>query len=550
MIKPVHRSQLLTLVLAFSLGLLSCNRSEHRPPKNVLLISIDSLCQDRLGIYGHQAQYAPERAVSPNIDALAANGAVFDNAWTTSSWTLPAHMSLMTGLSDRNHGVEADHYQLDPKRELLTQAFAAADYQTAGFFSGPYLDPKYGFGRGADVWASAMLSPGELATHIREWTKRRQAAGMAAPSQEEIRGIRDRVSHWDITSPRVNESGLMWLEERDKSRPFFLMLHYFDTHYDYLPETMQPGLGKAFDPGYQGQMVGENWYFNPTVRAQEPPFQRRISERDLGHIKALYDAEINWVDQHVGAVLAKLDQLGLSDNTIVCLISDHGDEFFEHGMLGHRSTLFPELTKIPVVLRVPGELSDGRRIPELIRIYDLAPTLLDYAGVAGLTQAEGRSLRSLIDGKEANERSILQRIPGGPDVRDGWRNSELAVHRVLMIDREASQREGELQFKIMREEDGQPMLWVFDVKADPRELSPLSRSDPRYGKGIAAFRQSFVAAEQHWKQLEHSAPDKRLSGSMSAEERAMMEQLGYADQGESNDGIKLMLGPFPLPAVN
>jgi len=538
------------LLCSFLLGGISaCAPPAAKVQRNVVLISIDSLCQDRLGIYGNRPQYAPEVAVSPNIDNFAKQAVVFDNAWSTSSWTLPAHMSMLTGLSDRNHAVEADHYRLDPKRKLLTEAFSDGGFQVAGFYSGPYLDPKYGFGRGADVWASAMLSPSELASHINAWVKRRSAAGMPAPSTEEIRGIRDRVSHWDITSPRVNEIGLEWLENRDTEKPFFLMMHYFDAHYDYLPETMQKGLGHKFDPEYQGQLGGENWYFNPAVRAQEPPFKRRISERDLGHIKALYDAEVNYVDQHIGQLLAKLKELNLSDNTVVCIVSDHGDEFFEHGMIGHRSTLFPEVTKIPLLLKVPGEFDDGSRIEKLARIYDLAPSLLDFAGLGKMNAIEGDSLRNLMNGQQEDSRSILQRVPGGPDLRDGWRNSEFAVHRILQIDRQASQRLGELRFQPMLDQGGKAMTWVFDVKNDPHELQPISPKDPRFAQAINAFEKSFLTAEKLWNSIPHSDPQQRLAGNMGAEERAMMEQLGYADQSEQAEGPKLMLGPFPLPST-
>ncbi|MCH2111892.1 MAG: sulfatase, partial [Planctomycetes bacterium] len=373
-------------LLLFVLALFTACAPPREPHPHVVIISIDSIVRDRLGYYGHTPQYAPELEVSPHLDSFATQSAVFDNAWSTTSWTLPAHAALLTGLSDRNHGVEADHFALDPLRTTLGEQFKSAGYTTAGFFTGPYLDPKYGFAKGFDIWDSAMMSPEELARHLDDWMERRARAGMPEPSQEEIRGIRDRVSHWDITSPRVNKGAMDFIEEHKEGDPFLLMLHYFDAHYDYLPDSLEKGLGQRFDPGYVGNMRGENWYFNPAVRAQEPPFERRISERDLGHILALYDAEIHWVDRHIGAVLKSLKDNGLWENTIVAIVADHGDEFFEHGMLGHRSTLFPELTSIPLLIRIPGQFEDGQRIQGLARIFDVGPTLLDYAGLPPLKE--------------------------------------------------------------------------------------------------------------------------------------------------------------------
>ncbi len=517
------------------------------PALNVVLISVDSLCRDRLGFYGHRPEYAPNLQVSPELDRLAEESAVFLNAWSTTSWTLPAHMSLMTGLSDRLHGVEADDFALDPRRRTLAQAFQDSGWQTAGFYSGPYLDGKYGFDRGFQQWQSGMMTPQELASHLSQWIENRRLRGEPAPSAEEIRGIRDRVSHWDPTSTRVNRGAQEFLRQQRKGGdPFFLFLHYFDAHYDYQPDALQSGLGQRFDPDYQGAMDGLNWYFNKRVRDPSPPFSRRISERDLGHVKALYDAEIHWVDQHIGRILKTLRELDLWDNTIVCFVSDHGDEFFEHGMIAHRSTLYPELTQIPLLLRIPGLAEDGRSIPSLTRIYDIAPTLLAHAGAKPLAEAEGLDLAPLLKGTESQARSCLQRIPGGPDLRDGWRSDRWAVHRVFEVDASATSLAGEVRFQAMRKPPhGEAWVEVHDRWEDPGELHPLPPGDPRIGTALAAFRAEFEAVEQKFQAMSWSSAQFRFVAKRGEEEEAMMQQLGYADTGTISG--RLLLGPFPSP---
>ena len=524
---------------------------------NVILISIDSLRQDRLGVYGHKAEYAPERPVSPHIDSLATAGIVFENAWSTSSWTLPAHASLMTGLSDIAHGVEIDDFRIDPAHELVAESFREAGYATAGFFSGPYLDPKYGFQRGFDLYKSGMMNPDELARHLKGWSDREVAAGREQPSEQVLREIRDRVSHWDITSPRINRMALDFLDHSDKER-FFLFLHYFDVHYDHLPGKADPDLKKEFDPNYEGFFPGENWYFNPAVRNPRPPHERRISARDLGHIKAMYDAEINWVDRHVGAILEKVSQLGLEKETLVVLLADHGDEFFEHGGIGHRSTLHSELLAIPLIFKIPGLPKNGNRSMANARIYDVAPTILDMAGLPSLPSAEGVSLRNHLTnpskataGKGALGRLFAGSATGGPNIRDSWRNERYTVLREFSIDSKRSNPQL-LQVRPKRlKKTGQPYL-VFDRSVDPQEMQPLAPTDDRYREALAAFCLDFQESSKHASGIPLSPLRDRYSPRKSKEEIATLAAMGYTDgtPTESDEPRTPPLGIFPEPCLN
>jgi len=532
------------LALAFQQGWLGGSGGGRL---NVLLISIDSLRRDHLGVYGHRPEYAPGVPVSPNIDALANEGVVFDSAWSSSSWTLPAHSALMTGLSDRSHGVEMDDFRIDPLRETLALKFQQAGYSTGGFFSGPYLDPKYGFGKGFDVYESGMISPEELARAVKRYAGQLEASGQPHGPQV-IRSFRDRASHWDRTSERINRKALGFLERQDGGKPFFLFLHYFDVHYDYIPPE---GLAKKFDPGYTGKMDGNNWYFRPDVFDRSEG-KRKIGERDLGHVRALYDAELNGVDDHIGRIFAALKKKGLWDRTIVMLVADHGDEFFEHGFLGHRSTLFRELTSIPMILRVPGATPPGKRIPELVRIYDAAPTLLDYAGAGPIEDAEGRSLRPLVEGGAWEPRGVISRIThygfaGSPNIRDAWRNERYTVVRRFLIDGQDDR--GRLQ--VRQAIDGQtrrPFLYVFDRRSDPGEHTALDPADPRFREAMQGFCRDFQAAEAHAAALKHSSLENRYAPDKSQEELTILSQLGYAEDTDLSGRKKLApLTPFPPP---
>ncbi|MDP7062049.1 MAG: sulfatase [Planctomycetota bacterium] len=526
--------------------------------RNVVLISIDSLRRDHLGLYGHKPRYSGGIPVSPNLDELGANGVVFEDAWTTTSWTLPSHMALMTGLSDRQHGVETDKFQLDPLRATLAQRFQESGWSTAGYFSGPYLDPRYGFGRGFDDYRSGMLSQEAFVQRIATENDKRAAAGLEPMEPRLIQQLRDRMSHWDITSPRINQLGQEFLDQQqaDGDKPFFLFLHYFDAHYDHIPDEAEEGLDKKFDPGYTGPFDGRNWYFDERVMQFEKPYQRLISGRDLEHVKALYDAEIHWVDRHIGEIITKLKAKGLYENTVIMVVSDHGDEFFDHGSIGHRSTLLAEQCRIPMVLSVPGITPKGKRIPQLSRIYDVAPTLLDYAGANGIDEAEGSSVREMVEGY-SSPRTAFQRLfsgghrrGSGLNVRDGWRSSRFSVLRQHRgdFDRET---ETELFTTPMQIRSLGSTYFVFDRKEDPKELRPLSPKDPRFQQAIDAFCKDFRAAEQASAKLPRSEHSVLTGMKFSAEEQAALDALGYTSMGEESGGkvdiMAKVLAPLAEP---
>lgn len=561
-------------VLALSLVLSSCGSGEgdgqsssQAPRYNVVLISMDSVRPDRLGIYGHKPEFAPDVAVTPHLDALAQEGVVFDEAWATSSWTLPSHMTMMTGLTDAAHGVVHDFIKLDPAMATMAEQFQQAGYQTAGFFSGPYLDPKYGFGRGFDFYESGMMPAGEREVWIEERSNEILASrGITDPNAKlnrtEIAALRDRLSHEDITSPRINELGMEFLNMQGGEQPFFLFLHYFDAHYDHIPEKMEAGLGKKFDPEYQGDFSPDRWYFNEDVRilTNQGPI-RNISERDLRHIMAWYDAEIHWVDRHIGEVLAKLEELGLADNTIVAVVADHGDEFFEHSNIGHRTTLFPEVLKVPFVLKVPGEARAGARVPDLVRLYDLAPTLLDYSLRQPFEQAEGQSVRPLVEQKVALARDGLGHLttlgPVGPNVMraqtyEVWRDGRYSLHRMMQTPQPFANGSTEpVEFRQGNLPNGQPYFF-FDRQNDPFEQNPLPPTHPEYRKAIERFQLSVTAHRQHRAGLPDSGAVARYPEKLTAEEIEMLIALGYMEENTPPEQAQVkapLFKPYPVPGM-
>lgn len=310
-------------------------------PPSILLISIDSLRADGLGCYGNP------RATSPHIDALAARGVLYENTIAAAPWTLVSHASLLTGLFPREHGIHANLNTLDPACPLLIEPFRKAGYRTGAIVSGPFMAREYGLARGFDDYDDAI----------------------ARMSEEE--------SHRAVTSPRLADKAIAWMRRHAKTgggKPFFLFLHLWDVHYDYISP---PPFDRRFDPDYRGKVTGQ---FKPWYGDFGPPRGLAMPQRDRDHVRALYDGEVAFTDSHVGRVLDALAELRLAGSTIVCVTGDHGDEFYEHGQGGHLRTLYDEVLRVPWIMAGPG-IEGPRRVREAVGNVDILPTLLDVAEV-------------------------------------------------------------------------------------------------------------------------------------------------------------------------
>jgi len=321
----------------------------HRGAPNIILISIDSLRADHLHSYGYA------RNTSPNLDAVAAQGAVFETVISPTSWTLPAHMTLMTSLDPEAHGVITNRLRLGRGIDTLPQRLQRSGYATAGFVSATYLDGLYGFSRGFDEYDDYTLL--------------------------RVAGEKSRSA---VTSQQVAQRAVDYLQKRSSAkdqRPFFLFLHFFDVHYDYNPPAPY---ARMFDAAYAGRVTGNV----DSVRQGMP-------SQDLNHVVALYDGEIAWVDANIGKILSSLHALGIDDNTIVAVTADHGEEFLEHGQAAHYKTLYDEVLRVPLVIRYPGHVAPGRRVQGQVRLMDVAPTLLSLAGFPVSHPRLGTEARSL-----------------------------------------------------------------------------------------------------------------------------------------------------------
>jgi arylsulfatase A-like enzyme len=482
---------------------------------NVLLISLDTLRADHLSAYGYA------RETSPRIDALARDGVLFERAVAPTSWTLPAHLSMLTGLSISAHGVCDD--RLWQAREpdgapraipfrgtFLPELFKNAGYDTAGFYTWKYLEPRFGFGPGFDTYeriGSSVFSDPELA-------KRFEALRAAGDTAEIQRWMAESPLAFDEQRPTADEAvdaALAWLDARAGDAPFFLFLHLFDIHDGYVPPA--PFDARFTDPGYAGPVTGRR------VTAPDSPVRPDMAPADLAQLVALYDGEIAWVDSQVGRVLDRLDELGLAGDTVVVLTSDHGEEFFEHGGKTHRAQLYAESVHVPLVVAWPGELPAGRRVAGTVGLVDVLPTIAGLAGVAAPKGLTGRDLSAIARGAENPPVGYLTELVVFP--ADGA--GEPLFHVGLVL--------GDEHVLVHAGHGDARRFATFDLARNPAEVG--------FGHAVAAGSDAARAIERRLDEQrsrarsarEQAPPRAGTATPLSPSDLAELAALGYAHGG-------------------
>lgn len=345
-----------TLVLGTVLVLAACRPTAPPEPPNVILVLVDTLRAENLSLYGYH------RPTSPRLEELAASAAVFLEARSQAPCTFPSANSILTGEFPQAFlGQSGGAMGLPAGQRSLAEILGAHGYRTAAVSASPIVrktpsrfNPGGGFDRGFDQFDEECLWRG---------------------------------------AECVNAAALRWIDTAGpSSTPFFLYLHYLDPHGPYRPPADHP---RRFAPsGYQGGPGVDEGDPNPTAKSAEAG--TAPSSADLEHLKALYDDEIAYFDARFGELVDALAARGLLDRTLLVLVADHGEEFFEHGHMKHCHTLFDTETRTPLLVRPPGGLAAGLRLPGDAANLDVVPTVLDYLGLPP-APLPGISLRARIE---------------------------------------------------------------------------------------------------------------------------------------------------------
>ena len=318
--------------------------------KNVVVIVVDTLRADHLSLAGYS------RNTSPNLDRFAAGGVTFDSAIASSSWTLPSHASMFTGLYPHEHRAVTMEDRLSEDIPLVSEWFSEHGYQTGAFSANTYFfSRRAGFGRGFDVFRDCyppfltLLAATESGLRIREFLYRVHLS-------ENLLG---RVSGADITNEAIGWVG-------SARQPFFLVLNYMDAHDPYIPPAEYKG--RYADPNFRLSGFGITLNDFPELT----PYQ---VEQEV----AMYDASIAYTDSQIHALLLALEHKDLLKDTVIVITSDHGEEFGEHDFYVHANALYYELVHVPLVIVSPGSVPRETRISTPVSLTSIPATLIDLA---------------------------------------------------------------------------------------------------------------------------------------------------------------------------
>ena len=348
-------------------------------PRGIVVISIDTLRADHLGAYGY------ERNTSPFLDRLASEGVLFEQAVSSAPWTLPSHVSLLSGLYPSTHRAVDGSEGIAPSVRMAAEIFHEAGWATGGFVASWFVSHRYGFARGFDRF-------------------------------EDFEQTLNNNTKQKVTARRVIDEAAGWLRRNSGGR-FFLFVHLYDVHFNYDPPPEHAAL---FDTGYRGP--------RPPYKKYSHYFDNPLPADLLAQEIAMYDGAIHYVDAELERLYAVLDQLGLAGETLLVVTADHGEEFFERGSWGHAHTLYEEQVHAPLILHGP-DLGPGRRVPQQVRHVDVLPTLLEVAGLPAPDGLHGTSLWDLATGEVSPAASprpaFLETSRFGSNViglrRDGWK---------------------------------------------------------------------------------------------------------------------------------
>lgn len=406
------RSPVVALVASFAV--LGCAVDAPRNDRpNLVLIVVDTLRADALTPYG-----APDTA-SPNIDRLARSGATFDNAVAVSPWTGPSVSSMVTGRYPNELGIHDLRTPLPPNATTLAIHLGRAGYTTGAVVSNDIAGPSYGHAVGYDFF------------HFESY-KGERSDGPRLPA---------------FRADGVTGVAVAWIEDRGPSLffgpapPFFLHVHYTDPHEPYLPPAV------FRDAALEGLERLDDRYLLEKTFVSSPPTQGQLAS-----LEASYRGEVAFVDAQIGRLLASLPE-----NTAVVLASDHGEEFWDHGGFLHGHSLYEELLRVAMIVRGPG-VPPGVRVASTVSHVDIAPTLLDFAGIepSGAAAMSGRSLLALARGEVADEPTVFSAVA---TERGEWLTARSGAFKLHVLPRTAR-------------------VQLFDVERDPREHRDLSGQRP------------------------------------------------------------------------
>jgi arylsulfatase A-like enzyme len=378
--------------VGIALAVLACSAESERPSSimsscstasecpHIILLSLDTLRADHLSCYGY------DRPTSPVIDAIAAESVRFEDVTSQSTATLPSHLSIMTSLNPPQFGItrrdgknfsqERTTLRLAERVVTLPEVLSDHGYRTAAFTDGGLVLGRYGLDQGFDHF---------------------EANGYDG-------------TRWHSGMKLVISNLTRYLERLPSDdRPLFLFLHTYEIHDPYsAPPPFQSFFTDSESEGTYDDFTRTHGFVPRQGPLEE--HRSRLTQQEIAWVRGLYDNGIRAADSMIGNLVERLRSHRLYDSAHFVVLSDHGEEFDDHGRFGHGPSVYRELASVPLIWRLPGGKNGGAVREGPVALLDVAPTLLDVVGIPVPVSFEGRSLAGLLEGEDVGEWMSERRI--------------------------------------------------------------------------------------------------------------------------------------------
>jgi arylsulfatase A-like enzyme len=439
--------------------------SEPPPPgPNIIIVVLDTVRVDRTGAGG-------ARSVTPTLDALGEEGAVFTRACANGPWTVPSHASIFSGLLPSSHRCTSRRFAFLPGSPTFAELLADRGYETVAFFSNPWLSDRL----------TGML------------------VGFDERFSEVGQGM-EILNSTDQGGARTLANIARWLDARRGDQPFLVFVNFLEAHLPYDPPDKYREAYLTDEP--EGFVVTTEWAQRYNARVQT------ATSEQLARAARFYDGDVNTSDRCLGQLLEQLMEHGLYDDTVIIVTSDHGENLGDHGFLDHQFGVFETLVDVPLVVRAPGLVEPGRR-SDPVMLSDIYDTVLEIGGVTD--GPETPHSRSLVAGPiEASRPQIAEYAGANHELLEylGGLNPSLDLTRYRTA--YAKARIDDLELTIGS--DGSVEL--YDLARDPGRTSNIAGANP---DAVSALRA--VIPEVDWGEPEDSEIDAEL--------RDRLRSLGY-----------------------
>ncbi len=439
---------------------------------NIILIVMDTARAQNFSCYGYR------RSTTPHIDRIAQEGVLYERAYSTAPWTSPAHASLFTGRYPSNCSFHNGNLFLGGDHPVLAEELSRANYQTIGVSSNVFITDYFGFTRGFQTFYKTwqLLQCSHDVFRLKKQFHTSQGWHKLSGIYKKLKG--DLVKNllnisyknmFDIqkssahVTKRTNKLVTRLLDDADRNKPFFLFINYIEPHLDYRPPLQYKLINNSLLSAFRLNSVPQDCQ---AFNAGALP----LSEEDFLKLRALYDAELTFLDDMIGNLYLTLKLRGLLDNTLIILTSDHGENIGEHNLMDHCFSLHDTLLRVPLIMKFPSGMYSPKRITSLAQTVDILPTIREFAGLGNGQNKQSDGISLLPEGGGVRDfayaeytdaaywlEGITKRFPAFDTSRH-----RLDLHAVIASD----------GFKLIRAENGAVELYnVIDDSEERRNLA-------------------------------------------------------------------------------